>query len=104
MYVTVLGDRQVRLPTGWTNETVVTLVGDMRIDASSAPSPGAAVTFVALVGDAVIEVPPGTKVTGSGFSLVGDRKIDVSLGDGPEIRVKTYSLFGDLKVSEKPAD
>jgi len=103
MHVTVLGDRQFRLPAGWTKETVVTLVGDARIDASTMPGPDATVTCVVLIGDAAIEVAPGSKVTGSGFTLVGDRKIDVSLGDGPAISVRSYSLFGDLKVSEKRA-
>jgi len=103
MYVTVLGDRRTTLPTGWAKETIVSLLGDVRVDASAAASPGARVTFVALAGDAVIRVPPGSRVTGGGFSLIGDRKIDVSPGDGPEIRVSVYSLFGDLEVTDKPA-
>lgn len=79
MHVTVLGDRQISLPPEWTNETFVTLVGDVRIDAAT-PALDATVTCVALVGDAVIEVPPGSKVTGGGFSLVGDRKIHALRG------------------------
>ena len=103
MYLTVIGDRRTTLPTGWTKETIVSLLGDVRVDASAPATAGAKVTFVALAGDAVIRVPPGTKVTGGGCSLIGDRKLDVSPGDGPEIQVAVYSLFGDLQVSDKPA-
>jgi hypothetical protein len=103
MYVTVFGDRQVSLPAGWTKETVVWLVGDAEIDASAAPGPGASLTLIALVGDAAIRVPPGTKVTGGGFGLLGDRKVQVSPGDGPEVRINVYKLVGDLKVTETTA-
>jgi hypothetical protein len=103
MYVTIFGDRRGTLPAGWTKETIVSFLGDARIDASAAAGPGAKVTFVALVGDAVLRVPPGSKVTGGGFSLFGDRRIEVSPGEGPEIRVDAYSLFGDLQVSDRPS-
>ena len=103
MYVTVFGDRRGTLPAGWTKETIVSFLGDARIDASAGAGPGARVTFVALAGDAVIRVPPGSRVTGGGFSVFGDRKIEVSPGDGPEIRVNAFSLFGDLQVSDRPS-
>jgi hypothetical protein len=32
MYVTFFGDRRGTLPSGWTKETIVALVGDARID------------------------------------------------------------------------
>ncbi len=100
MYVTMLGDRQATLSADWTRETIVSVLGDTRIDASAGAGTGAKVTFIALAGEAVIRVPPGSRVTGGGFSLFGDRKIDVSSNDGPEIRVDAYTLFGDLQVSD----
>jgi hypothetical protein len=101
MYVAILGDRRATLSAGWTKETIVSVLGDTRIDASAGAGTGATVTFIAVAGDAVIRVPPGSRVTGGGFSLIGDRKIEVAPGDGPEIRVNVYTLFGDLVVSDR---
>jgi hypothetical protein len=103
MYVTVFGDRRGTLPPGWINEIVVALVGDARIDATGSAGTGARLTFLGLAGDAVVCVPPGSRVTGGGLSVFGDRKVEVSPGDGPEIRVDGYSLFGDVKVSDQPS-
>ena len=101
MYVTILGDRRATLPAGWTTETILLVLGDAQIDASAEPDRGAKVTFIALAGEAVIRVPPGSRVTGGGISLLGDRKIDVSPGDGPEIRVDAYTFFGDLRITDR---
>lgn len=101
MYVTIFGDRRGSLTAGWTKETVISFLGDARIDASAGAGPGAKVTFVTLAGDATLRVPPGSRIGGGGFSLFGDRKIEVSPGDGPEIRVDAYSLFGDLEVTDR---
>ena len=101
MHVTILGDRRITLRAAWTKETIVSLFGDARIDASAGAGPGAKLTFVALAGDMVIRVPPGSRITGGGFSLFGDRSIEVSPGDGPEIRVDSYRLFGDLQVRDR---
>lgn len=103
MFVTVFGDRRGTVPAGWTKEMIVSLLGDARIDASAEAGPGATVTFLGLAGDAIIRVPPGSRVTGGGFSLFGDRTVEVSPGDGPEIVVNAYSVFGDLQVSDRPA-
>jgi hypothetical protein len=102
MYVTILGDRRTTLPAAWTKETIVSVLADARIDASAGAGTGAKLTFIALAGEAVIRVPPGSRITGGGFSLLGDRKSDVSPGDGPEIRVDAYTVFGDLQVSDRP--
>ena len=59
-------------------------------------------TFVGLAGDAIVRVPPGSRVSGGGLSVFGDRKVEVSPGDGPEIRIDGYSLFGDVKVVVQP--
>jgi hypothetical protein len=103
MYVTLFGDRRGTLPAGWIKETIVALLGDARIDATGSAGPGATMTFLGLAGDALVRVPPGSRVTGGGLSVFGDRKIEVSLGDGPEIRIDGYSLFGDITVSDRPS-
>jgi hypothetical protein len=100
MYVTLFGDRRGTLPAGWINETIIALLGDARIDATRS-APGARMTFLGLAGDAIVVVPPGSRVTGGGLSVFGDRKIEVTPGDGPEIRIDGYSLFGDVKVSDQ---
>jgi hypothetical protein len=102
MYVTLFGDRRGTLPAGWVNEIIIALAGDARIDATSSAGAGATLTFVGLAGDAVVLVPPGSRVSGGGLSVFGDRKIEVTPGDGPEIRIDGYSLFGDVKVSDQP--
>ncbi|MET0833982.1 MAG: hypothetical protein ABWZ62_08385 [Actinomycetota bacterium] len=102
MYVTLFGDRRGTLPAGWANETVVALLGDAKIDATGALPQGARMTFLGLAGDAIVVVPPGSRVTGGGLSVFGDRKVEVTPGDGPEIRIDGYSLFGDVKISDQP--
>jgi hypothetical protein len=102
MYVTLFGDRRGTLPAGWTNETIVALLGDARIDATGTTETGARMTFLGLAGDAIVIVPPGSRVTGGGLSVFGDRKIEVTPGNGPEVRIDGYSLFGDVKVCDRP--
>jgi hypothetical protein len=101
MIVSILGDRRATLPAGWTTETIVSVLADAQIDASAGAVTGAKVTFVALAGEAVIRVPPGSRITSRGLSVLGDRKIDVTPGDGPEISVDAYTLFGDLRVTDR---
>ena len=101
MYVTLFGDRRGTLPAGWINETIIALLGDARIDATGSAA-GARMTFLGLAGDAIVLVPPGSRITGGGLSVFGDRKIQVTPGDGPEIRIDGYILFGDVKVSNHP--
>ena len=67
MYVTVFGDRRETLPAGWTNETIIALLGDARIDATGSARTGARMTFLGLAGDAIVVVPPGSRVTGGGL-------------------------------------
>ena len=101
IYLTIFGDRRTTLPAGWTRETIVSVLGDTWIDASAGAGTDATVKLIALAGEAVIRVPPGSRITDGGFSLFGDRKIEVSPGDGPEMSVDAYTLFGDLVVSDR---
>jgi hypothetical protein len=101
MFVAILGDREARLPAGWTKETAVAVAAEASFDASGEAGPGASLTFVGVAGDLVVRVPPGSRVKESGFSLLGDREIKVAAGDGPEIQLKVYGLFIDVKVTDQ---
>lgn len=103
MIVAILGDRQTRLPSDWTKETVVAVAAEARFDAAAGAAPRAALTFVGLAGDLVLRVPPGSRVAESGLTLLGDRKVAVTAGDGPEVTVKVYGLFVDVTITDGPA-
>ena len=40
-------------------------------------------TFLGLAGDAIVVVPPGSRVTGGGLSVFGDRRIEVTQAKDP---------------------
>jgi predicted membrane protein len=89
------------LPAGWTDEQIVVLIGDVRMDLRNRPpGKGAHLRVFHLVGDVRLRVSAGSRVTTGGTTLFGDQRVDVEAGDGPEIEVRTWSLFGDLKVIE----
>jgi hypothetical protein len=102
MFVAILGDRKSTLPASWTKETAVAIAAEAEFDATGGAGPDASLTFVGLLGDLVVRVPPGTRVKEGGFSLLGDRKIETTASDGPEIRVKVYGLFSDVKITDTP--
>jgi hypothetical protein len=101
MFVAILGDRRSTLPANWTSETAIAIAAEAEFDASGGAGSGASLTFIGVVGDLVVHVPPGSRVRESGFSLLGDRKIEVAAGDGPEIRIKVYGLFSDVKITDR---
>jgi hypothetical protein len=89
------------LPAGWTDEQIVALIGDVRMDLRDRPpGEGARLRVFHLFGDVRLRVFPGTRVITGGTTLFGDQRVDVKAGDGPEFEVRTWSLFGDLEVSE----
>ncbi len=89
------------LPVGWTDEQIVVLIGDVRLDLRTRPpGEGAILRVFHLVGDVRLRVSPGTRVTTSGTTLLGDQRVDVEAGEGPEFEVRAWGLFGDVKVSE----
>jgi hypothetical protein len=89
------------LPVGWTDEQIVVLIGDVRLDLRNRPpGEGAILRVFHLVGDVRLRVSPGTRVTTSGTTLLGDQRVDVEPGEGPEIEVRAWGLFGDLKVND----
>lgn len=100
--VAVLGGRKVKLPSGWTNQTLVAILGGAQVDATAPPAPGAKLTLVTILGGAEVTVPEGARVSQGGFALLGGRHVDVnSRDDGPEIRVTAFSFFGGVKISDR---
>jgi predicted membrane protein len=89
------------IPVGWTDEQIVVLIGDVRLDLRTRPPGERAILRVFhLVGDVQLRVSPGTRVTTGGTTLLGDQRVDVEAGEGPEVEVRAWGLFGDVKVSE----
>ncbi len=97
----VFGGRKIRLPDGWNKQTMISIIGGAKIDATAAPGEKASLTLVTLLGGAEVTVPGGARVTSGGFAFLGGRKIDVtSSPDGPEIRVHAYSILGGIDISD----
>jgi hypothetical protein len=98
----LLGDvMENALPAGWTDERIVVLIGDVKLDLRNRPPGGKAILRVFhLVGDVRLRVSAGTRVTTSGTTLLGDHRVDVEAGEGPEFEVRAWGLFGDVKINE----
>lgn len=100
--VAVLGGRKVTLANGWTNQTLVAVLGGAQVDATAPPAPGATLRLVTILGGAEVFVPEGARVSVGGFSLLGGRHVDVdSRDDGPEIRVTAFSFFGGARITDR---
>lgn len=89
------------IPVDWTDEQIVALLGDVKLDLRSRP-PGERATLRVfhVAGDVQLHVPAGMHVTTSGGSLFGDQRVDVEAGEGPEVDVRAWSVFGDVTVTE----
>ena len=98
----LVGDvREDSLPTGWSDEQIVVLVGDVRMDLRNRPpTDGAILRVFHLIGDVRLRVPPGTRVVTGGGTLLGHRRVGVTGDDGPEFEVRTWGLIGDLEISD----
>jgi hypothetical protein len=98
----LLGDvTEGALPVGWTDEQIVVLIGDVRLNLRTRPPGEAAILRVFhLVGDVQLHVSPGTRVTTSGTTLLGDQRVDVEPGEGPEVELRAWGLLGDVKVHD----
>jgi hypothetical protein len=98
----LLGDvTENALPTGWSDEQIVVLVGDVRMDLRNrAPSEGAILRIFHLIGDVRLRVSPGTRVVTSGSTLLGDQRVGVEPGEGPELEVRAWGLIGDLEIDD----
>ena len=89
------------LPTGWSDEQIVVVVGDVRMDLRDRPpGDGAILRVLHLIGDVRLRVSPGTRVITSGSTLLGDQRVAVQPGEGPEFEVRAWGLIGDVEISD----
>ena len=98
----VIGDiTENALPAGWTDESIVVLIGDVKLDLRNRPpGQGASLRIFRLIGDVRVRVPPGSRVSIRGATLFGDRSVDVSPGDSSPLELRVSGLLGDLEVTE----
>ena len=98
----LVSGRQCTLSQDWTNESLVSVLGSTRVEATASTNPDARITVVTGIGGTVIRVPTGSKVRLQGFTLLGSRTVAVRTGDGPEIVVCAYSVAGSVTVTDSP--
>ena len=99
----LLGDTEI---SGWLavdgDITVVSIIGDVLIDLSTAdlPAEGITVTVVGLIGDLKVILPDGVRVQAQGSSLLGDTKkrLSAPLANRPTVRIKGLLAIGDVAV------
>ena len=98
----LLGDvTENALSAGWTDEQIVVLVGNVRMDLRERhPGEGAILRVFHLMGDVRLRVSAGTRVIISGTTLLGDQRVDVEAGEGPEFEVRAWGLFGDVRITD----
>ena len=100
--VSIFGSSVTGAAPGWTKETVVSILGSLKLDLSgSPPADGARLTVVSVVGSTRIVVPKGTRVSVSGLSIVGSRKLKVAQGEGPGVSIAVYALLGSTKITDE---
>jgi len=109
------------LPTGTPPRRVVAVMSEDRLSGALAPGQrvggwavmgkavvdlrredlpdGTRVRVRSLMGEAEVQVPPGTVVHLSGFTLMGERKAEVAPGAGPEVHVDAIAVMGSVKVT-----
>jgi Domain of unknown function (DUF1707) len=94
----------VARPTGRVEGRMVGVgvLGDARIDLAYASlgEDGVEITAVAIVGSVNIVVPPGARVTMTGFPLVGTLSPTREPGpaDGPHVKVSAFTLLGSVTI------
>ena len=90
------------LPAGWTDEQIVALLGDVKLDLRNRAAPGERATLRVfhLAGDLQLRVSAGTHVTTSGGSLFGDHRVEVEAAGPSEVDVRAWSIFGDVIVTK----
>lgn len=87
------------LPSGWSDEQIVVVIGDLRMDLRDRPPiDGAILRIFHLIGDVRLRISPGTRVVTSGSTLLGDQRVVVQPGQGPELEVRSWGLIGDLEI------
>jgi hypothetical protein len=101
MYVTLFGDRRGTLPTGWTKETIVALMGDARIHASTIAGRDADLSSAWLETRSSASRPAtGSPAAGSVCSATARSRSRPAMDP---FSASTVSVFGDVKVSDRPS-
>jgi Domain of unknown function (DUF1707) len=101
--VAILSSTMAR-PTGRVEGRIVAVgfVGEARIDLAYASlgEDGVEITAHAIVGTVHIVVPPGARVTMTGFPLLGDLSPTREPGpaDGPHVKVRAFALLGSVTI------
>ena len=91
-------------PTGRVQGRMVAIgfVGNARIDLTYASigEDGVEITALAIVGAVNVVVPPGARVTMTGFPLVGSLSPTREPGpaDGPHAKVSAFALLGSVTI------
>lgn len=87
------------LPSAWSDEQIIAVIGDVRMDLRDrAPAPGAILRIFHVIGDVHLRVSPGTRVVSSGSTVLGKQRVDIEPGEGPELEVRGWGLVGDLEI------
>jgi len=101
--VAILSSTMAR-PTGRVEGRIVAVgfLGEARIDLAYATlgEDGVEITAQAIVGTVHIVVPPGARVTMTGFPLLGELSPTREPGpaDGPHVKVRAFALLGSVTI------
>jgi hypothetical protein len=99
--VSIFGSTVTGTAPGWTKETLVSVLGSLKLDLSgSPPADGARLTVVAVWGRNTIVLPPGIRASVSGLSILGARRVNLTPGEGPAVSVAVYTLLGMTTITD----
>ena len=108
--VTVMGDREMEIrEAGDVPSFVINVMGDTRIDLSSAPPGVYELRICCVMGDVRVAVPPGSRVNRNLWSLMSDVKTRPSKAKLPaperfnshQINLAGFSLMSDVIIREE---
>jgi len=101
--MTIMANRTFTVPDLGRRSELVTLMGSSRVDLTDlAEGQELTLELVTILGDAVVEVPPGVKVRVDCTPVMGDCRIDPGVRDtSAPIRITGVVLMGSLRVVTK---
>ena len=108
--ITVMGDREMEIrAAGDVPSFVINVMGDTRIDLSSAPPGVYDLRICCVMGDVQVAVPPGSQVNRSLWCLMSDVKTRPSKAKRPasarfnshQVNLAGFSLMSDLIIREE---
>lgn len=99
MNIQFFSSRQTVLPSGWTQESSISIFGSAEVDATAVPGEDARLRVVTFFGSAEVRVPRGCSVRLSGVDIFGSQKVEVEPSpDGPWIGVTAIPILGSIKI------